>query len=184
MKTLDEQLSAPRRQPDSNTPQPEEPLEINMPMPMPTPVTVAVTVASSPSPTPVTITTTTTQAPPVAVVVPAPIVTAAQSPSEPPAPTPVTSQSGPQAQFSYHDINIMSLGGLDPLISLNDQIPLLSAHPNLKNSVRSAIERSAQEVVAPVVDRTVKISVTTCEQIVKKVKSCSFILFFLTSRTF
>ena len=170
MKTLDEQLSAPRRQPDSNTPQPEEPLEINMPMPMPTPVTVAVTVASSPSPTPVTITTTTTQAPPVAVVVPAPIVTAAQSPSEPPAPTPVTSQSGPQAQFSYHDINIMSLGGLDPLISLNDQIPLLSAHPNLKNSVRSAIERSAQEVVAPVVDRTVKISVTTCEQIVKKVK--------------
>ena len=31
--TMDEQLSAPRRQADSSTPQPEEPLEINMPTP-------------------------------------------------------------------------------------------------------------------------------------------------------
>ena len=30
---MDEQLSAPRRQADSSTPQPEEPLEINMPTP-------------------------------------------------------------------------------------------------------------------------------------------------------
>lgn len=48
------------------------------------------------------------------------------------------------------------------------QIPLLQAHPQLKQCVRQAIERAVQELVHPVVDRSIKIAMTTCEQIVRK----------------
>lgn len=48
------------------------------------------------------------------------------------------------------------------------QIPLLQAHPQLKQCVRLAIERAVQELVHPVVDRSIKIAMTTCEQIVRK----------------
>lgn len=49
-----------------------------------------------------------------------------------------------------------------------EQIPLLQAHPQLKQCVRQAIERAVQELVHPVVDRSIKIAMTTCEQIVRK----------------
>ena len=48
------------------------------------------------------------------------------------------------------------------------QIPLLQAHPQLKQCVRQSIERAVQELVHPVVDRSIKIAMTTCEQIVRK----------------
>lgn len=48
------------------------------------------------------------------------------------------------------------------------QIPLFQAHPQLKQCVRQAIERAVQELVHPVVDRSIKIAMTTCEQIVRK----------------
>lgn len=48
------------------------------------------------------------------------------------------------------------------------QIPLLGAHPQLKQCVRQSIERAVQELVHPVVDRSIKIAMTTCEQIVRK----------------
>lgn len=51
----------------------------------------------------------------------------------------------------------------DPL-----QIPLFQAHPQLKQCVRQAIERAVQDLVHPVVDRSIKIAMTTCEQIVRK----------------
>ncbi|KAI8491153.1 CCR4-NOT transcription complex subunit 1, partial [Branchiostoma belcheri] len=47
-------------------------------------------------------------------------------------------------------------------------VPLFTAHPQLKACVRPAIERSVQELVHPVVERSIKIAMTTCEQIVKK----------------
>ena len=176
MNTLEQQLSAPRRQlPESNTPQPEEPLEINMP----TPVTVAVTVAPA---QPAIAITTTAQAAPVAststapaVAAPIAVSTAAETTTTSATATTATSQpQGPQAQFAYNDINILSLGSLQPLVTFNEQIQLLTMNPNLKNCVRSAIERTAHEVVAPVVERTVKISVTTCENIIKKVRAILF----------
>uniref|UniRef100_A0A8C4W265 CCR4-NOT transcription complex subunit 1 n=1 Tax=Gopherus evgoodei TaxID=1825980 RepID=A0A8C4W265_9SAUR len=74
----------------------------------------------------------------------------------------------PQPQYSYHDINVYSLGGLAPHITLNPTIPLFQAHPQLKQCVRQAIERAVQELVHPVVDRSIKIAMTTCEQIVRK----------------
>ncbi|XP_066506128.1 CCR4-NOT transcription complex subunit 1 isoform X2 [Hoplias malabaricus] len=92
-------------------------------------------------------------------------------PAVPPAPaaTATTATTGPPTpQFSYHDINVYALAGLAPHININANIPLLQAHPQLKQCVRQAIERAVQELVHPVVDRSIKIAMTTCEQIVRK----------------
>lgn len=45
---------------------------------------------------------------------------------------------------------------------------LFQAHPQLKQFIRPAVERAVQEWIHPVVDRSIKIALTTCEQIVKK----------------
>ena len=50
------------------------------------------------------------------------------------------------------------------------QIPLFQQHPHLKQFVRPAIERAVQELVHPVVERSIKICLTTAEMIVKKVR--------------
>ncbi|KAL4601485.1 CCR4-NOT transcription complex subunit 1-like, partial [Arapaima gigas] len=71
-------------------------------------------------------------------------------------------------QFSFSDLNILSLSCLAPHININPGIPLLQAHPHLKQCVRQAIERAVQELVQPVVDRSIKIAMTTCEQIIRK----------------
>lgn len=63
-------------------------------------------------------------------------------------------------------VSLLSCGGTNTLHSL--QIPLLQAHPQLKQCVRQSIERAVQELVHPVVDRSIKIAMTTCEQIVRK----------------
>ncbi|KAG8437274.1 hypothetical protein GDO86_008106 [Hymenochirus boettgeri] len=86
----------------------------------------------------------------------------------PPPSTTCTSTVPPQPQYSYHDIHVYSLAGLAPHITLNPTIPLFQAHPQLKQCVRQAIERAVQELVHPVVDRSIKIAMTTCEQIVRK----------------
>uniref|UniRef100_I3JK89 CCR4-NOT transcription complex subunit 1 n=1 Tax=Oreochromis niloticus TaxID=8128 RepID=I3JK89_ORENI len=74
----------------------------------------------------------------------------------------------PHPQFSYHDINVYALAGLAPHININVNIPLLQAHPQLKQCVRQSVERAVQELVHPVVDRSIKIAMTTCEQIIRK----------------
>ncbi|KAM4720886.1 CCR4-NOT transcription complex subunit 1 isoform 2-T2 [Rhinophrynus dorsalis] len=86
----------------------------------------------------------------------------------PPPSTTCTTTVPPQPQYSYHDIHVYSLAGLAPHITLNPTIPLFQAHPQLKQCVRQAIERAVQELVHPVVDRSIKIAMTTCEQIVRK----------------
>uniref|UniRef100_A0A8C2IVE5 CCR4-NOT transcription complex subunit 1 n=1 Tax=Cyprinus carpio TaxID=7962 RepID=A0A8C2IVE5_CYPCA len=96
-----------------------------------------------------------------------PIVTTA-APSTPATTTTCTATGPPTPQFSYHDINVYALAGLAPHINININIPLLQAHPQLKQCVRPAIERAVQELVHPVVDRSIKIAMTTCEQIVRK----------------
>ncbi|CAH1270308.1 CNOT1 [Branchiostoma lanceolatum] len=74
----------------------------------------------------------------------------------------------PEPKFSFHDVNTMTFAGLAPHISISNNVPLFTAHPQLKACVRPAIERSVQELVHPVVERSIKIAMTTCEQIVKK----------------
>lgn len=65
-------------------------------------------------------------------------------------------------------IGLSYLNKVLTLPSPTPQIPLFQAHPQLKQCVRQAIERAVQELVHPVVDRSIKIAMTTCEQIVRK----------------
>uniref|UniRef100_A0A8C8VJC4 CCR4-NOT transcription complex subunit 1 n=1 Tax=Pelusios castaneus TaxID=367368 RepID=A0A8C8VJC4_9SAUR len=97
-----------------------------------------------------------------------PPITTTTASTTPATNTTCTASVPPQPQYSYHDINVYSLGGLAPHITLNPSIPLFQAHPQLKQCVRQAIERAVQELVHPVVDRSIKIAMTTCEQIVRK----------------
>src|SRR2546426_715113 len=85
-------------------------------------------------------------------------------------PTPTsTSASSPGIQlFNYHDVNVSSIAGLSQLIVIEMNLPMLSMNPALKQFIRPAIERAVQEWVAPVVERSIKISLTTAEQIIKK----------------
>ncbi|XP_040017501.1 CCR4-NOT transcription complex subunit 1 isoform X3 [Gasterosteus aculeatus] len=93
----------------------------------------------------------------------------AAPPSTPAATTPACTTTGPPTpQFSYHDINVYALAGLAPHININVNISLLQAHPQLKQCVRQSVERAVQELVHPVVDRSIKIAMTTCEQIIRK----------------
>ncbi|MGH0142292.1 UNVERIFIED_CONTAM: hypothetical protein FKN15_002874 [Acipenser sinensis] len=92
----------------------------------------------------------------------------AAAPSTPATTTTCTATGPPTPQFSYHDINVYALAGLAPHIHFNQNIPLFQAHLQLKQYVRQAIERAVQELVHPVVDRSIKIAMTTCEQIVRK----------------
>ncbi|KAK2193621.1 hypothetical protein NP493_11g11020 [Ridgeia piscesae] len=130
---LEPQLSAPSKVKESaSTPQPEEPLQINMPTP-----TTAVVMS-----------------------------TASMTPLSTTGATPVVAPLLPQ--FGYHEINVMSLAGLAPHIAICEQLALFQAHPQLKQFVRPSIERSVQELLPPVVERSIKIALTTSEQIVKK----------------
>ena len=58
-----------------------------------------------------------------------------------------------------------------PCDPFSTQLPLFQQHPHLRNCVRPMLERAVQELVHPVVDRSIKIALTTCEQIVRKVRS-------------
>ena len=57
---------------------------------------------------------------------------------------------------------------MTPLL-LSMQIVLLQQFPQLKQMVRPAIEKAVQDLLAPVVERSIKIALTTAENIVKKV---------------
>ena len=69
----------------------------------------------------------------------------------------------------------MSLTFINEFITvlLLSQIPLFQQNPHLKQFVRPSIERAVQELVHPVVERSIKICLTTAEMIVKKVRHYS-----------
>ncbi|XP_032816690.1 CCR4-NOT transcription complex subunit 1 isoform X5 [Petromyzon marinus] len=82
--------------------------------------------------------------------------------------TTTTAAGPPQPQFNFYDINVYSLTGLAPHVSIAPSIGLFQTHPHLKQCVRPSLERAVQELVHPVVERSIKIAMTTCEQIVRK----------------
>jgi CCR4-NOT transcription complex subunit 1 len=71
-------------------------------------------------------------------------------------------------KFSYHDINTNNLNGIVPHISVDSRLTLLKEQPDLVQLIKIAIEKSIQEWAGPVIDRAIKIALTTCEQIVRK----------------
>ncbi|VVC94202.1 unnamed protein product, partial [Leptidea sinapis] len=74
----------------------------------------------------------------------------------------------PQPRFNYLDVNVTTSSAFEQKISLNPHIILLQSFPHLKELVRPAIERSIQEWIHPVVDRSIKYALTTCEQLIRK----------------
>ncbi|KAL1130932.1 hypothetical protein AAG570_012173 [Ranatra chinensis] len=74
----------------------------------------------------------------------------------------------PEPRFSYVSLNVSSISNIASHITLNSQLALFQAHPQLTQYVRPAVERAIQEWMHPVVERSVKIAATTTEQIVKK----------------
>lgn len=71
-------------------------------------------------------------------------------------------------RFNYLDVNISSTSALGQKICYNPHIILFQNYPHLKQFVKPAIERSIQEWIHPVVDRSIKYALTTCEQIIRK----------------
>lgn len=74
----------------------------------------------------------------------------------------------PEPRFNYLDVNVNSTSAFGHKISFNPHIILFQSYPHLKQFVKPAIERSIQEWIHPVVDRSIKYALTTCEQIVRK----------------
>merc|ERR1719361_3079871 len=79
-----------------------------------------------------------------------------------------------EPKFHFLDVNTSNLGGLVPHINVDTRIPLLKEHPEFNQLIKLAIEKSVQEWITPVIERAIKIAITTCEQIVKKDFSLDF----------
>lgn len=74
----------------------------------------------------------------------------------------------PEPRFNYLDVNVTSTSAFGQKICFNHHILLFQNYPHLKQFVKPAIERSIQEWIHPVVDRSIKYALTTCEQIIRK----------------
>lgn len=74
----------------------------------------------------------------------------------------------PEPRFNYLDVNVSSTSAFGQNICFNPHIILFQNYPHLKQFVKPAIERSIQEWIHPVVDRSIKYALTTCEQIIRK----------------
>lgn len=74
----------------------------------------------------------------------------------------------PEPRFNYLDVNVSSTSAFGQKICFNPHIILFQNYPHLKQFVKPAIERSIQEWIHPVVDRSIKYALTTCEQVIKK----------------
>merc|ERR1719209_431942 len=92
--------------------------------------------------------------------------------STPAAPVAVTRPVEPK--FHFLEINTSNLSGLVPHITVEQRLPLLKEHPEFNQLIKLAIEKSVQEWISPVIERAIKIAITTCEQIVKKDFSLDF----------
>merc|ERR1740128_1023865 len=73
-----------------------------------------------------------------------------------------------EPKFHFLEINTSNLSGLGPHITVDPRIQLPKEHPEIIQLIKLSIEKSVNEWISPVIERAIKISVTTCEQIVKK----------------
>lgn len=74
----------------------------------------------------------------------------------------------PEPRFSYSDIQLTGMQALQTHILINPSIILFQTQPHLKPLVRTAVERAVQEWLLPVVERSIKIALQTCENIIRK----------------
>lgn len=145
LRTLEYQLSQPTKK------EPQQPIQVSQPITQPTPNNPPTTMNSEE------------------------IASVSGSSSTPPSsvtnssatPTPAL-QVAPEPRFSYVDIQLSGNTALHSHLTINNSLVLFQTHPHLKQLVRPAVERAVQEWIVPVVDRSIKIALTTCEQIVRK----------------
>lgn len=88
-----------------------------------------------------------------------------QMPSPPPVGTVIPSPG--VHVYAYHEIPT-NIAGLTQHIVIPGNLAIFQQTPALKQIVRMAIERAITEWVTPVVERSMKISIITAEQIIKK----------------
>ncbi|KAG8039882.1 hypothetical protein G9C98_000611 [Cotesia typhae] len=78
----------------------------------------------------------------------------------------------PPNPWTMSIMNVLAELHQEPDLKLNlkfeIELPLLQASPHLKQFIRPSIERAIQEWIHPVVDRSIKIALTTSEQIARK----------------
>ncbi|KAJ8950014.1 hypothetical protein NQ318_002425 [Aromia moschata] len=83
--------------------------------------------------------------------------------------TPTSALSAPpEPRYGYSDIQIAGMQAFQTHTVVSPSILLFQTQPQLKALVRTSIERAVQEWIAPVVDRSIKIALQTCEQIIRK----------------
>ena len=97
-----------------------------------------------------------------------------EQPSVAPAAQPLAVTRPVEPKFHFLEINTANLSGLVPHITVDGRLPLLKEHPEFNQLIKLAIEKSVQEWISPVIERAIKIAITTCEQIVKKDFSLDF----------
>ncbi len=72
------------------------------------------------------------------------------------------------AKYKITDIKLQSLQNNANLIYINPEITLLNVQPSLKNFIIPAMEKAVNEMMHLLLDKAVKISVSTAEPIIKK----------------
>ncbi|KAI4469623.1 ccr4-not transcription complex [Holotrichia oblita] len=82
--------------------------------------------------------------------------------------TPTSSVAAPEPRFSYMDIQLAGSAALQNHLTINPSILLFQSQPQLKQLVRTAVERAVNEWVLPVAERAIKIALQTCEHIIRK----------------
>lgn len=82
--------------------------------------------------------------------------------------TPTSNVAAPEPRFAYTDIQLSNNATFQSHITISPAILLFQAQPQLKSLVKSAIDRAVQDWIAPVVDRSIKIALQTCEHIIRK----------------
>jgi CCR4-NOT transcription complex subunit 1 len=82
--------------------------------------------------------------------------------------TPTLPTNAPDPKFAFMDIDTSNLAALLLNITINKQLPLLISNPHLKTFIHTSIENAIQDLVHPVVDRSIKYTINACEQIIKK----------------
>ena len=73
-----------------------------------------------------------------------------------------------EPKFRYLDINTTHLNSIVPHITIDTRLTMLKDQPDLTQLVNIAIEKSIKEWLQPVIERAIKIALTTCELIVKQ----------------
>lgn len=73
-----------------------------------------------------------------------------------------------KATFLFFFSPITGMTALQTHVTISPTIILFQTHPHLKPLVKISVERAVQEWIGPVVDRSIKIALQTCEHIIRK----------------